>query len=58
MGEKVMVVDIGREYLLGWEAIGEWIILYVFLATQLLYNAVILRQVYRTCEAQRNEARA
>lgn len=48
MGEKVMVDEIGREYLLGWEVVGEWIILYVFLAIQLLYNVVILRRVYRT----------
>jgi len=58
MGEKVMVDEIGREYLLGWEVVGEWIILYVFLATQSLYNVVILRRVYRSCGAQRNEARA
>jgi hypothetical protein len=48
MGEKAMVDEIGREYLLGWEVVGEWIILYVFLAIQLLYNVVILRRVYRT----------
>ena len=29
-GEKVMVDEIGHEYLLGWEVVGEWIILYVF----------------------------
>ena len=58
MGEKVMVDEIGREYMLGWEVVGEWIILYAFLATQLLYNVVILRQVYRTCEAQRSESKA
>lgn len=47
-GEKAMVDEIGREYLLGWEVVGEWIILYVFLAIQLLYNIVILRWLYRT----------
>lgn len=57
MGEKVMVDEIGREYLLGWEVVGEWIILYVFLATQLLYNIVILWQVYRACKAQHSEVR-
>jgi hypothetical protein len=57
-GEKVMVDEIGREYLLGWEVVGEWIILYVFLVIQLLYNVVILRRVYRTYLAQRSEARA
>jgi hypothetical protein len=58
VGEKAMVDEIGRECLLGWEVIGEWIILYVFLAIQLLYNVVILRRVYRTFVAQRSEARA
>jgi hypothetical protein len=58
VGEKVMVDEIGREYLLGWEVVGEWIILYVFLAIQLLYNVVILRQVYRACVDQGSEARA
>jgi hypothetical protein len=56
MGEKVMVDEIGREYILGWEVVGEWIILYVFLAVQLLYNAVILRRLYRACAVQRREA--
>jgi hypothetical protein len=48
-GEKVMADEIGREYLLGWEVTGEWIILYVFLTIQLLYNVIILRRVYRVC---------
>jgi hypothetical protein len=58
VGEKAMVDEIGHEYLLGWEVVGEWIILYVFLAIQLLYNIVILRRVYRTYAAQRSETRA
>jgi len=58
VGEKVMVDEIGREYLLGWEVVGEWIILYVFLAIQLFYNVVILRRVYRASAAQRTETRA
>jgi hypothetical protein len=49
VGEKVMVDEIGREYLLGWEVVGEWVILYVFLTIQLLYNFIILRRVYRVC---------
>jgi hypothetical protein len=49
VGEKVMVDEIGREYLLGWEVVGEWVILYVFLTIQLLYNIIILRRVYRVC---------
>jgi hypothetical protein len=49
LGEKVMVDEIGREYGLGWEVVGEWIILYVFLAIQFFYNIVILRRLYRAC---------
>ncbi len=47
LGEKTMVDEIGREYLLGWEVTGEWIILYVFLAIQLLYNTLIILKLYR-----------
>lgn len=43
IGEKTMIDEIGREYLLGWETLGEWIILYVFLAIQLFYNITILK---------------
>jgi hypothetical protein len=46
IGEKAMVDEIGREYLLGWEVLGEWIILYTFLTTQLIYNIVILLQLF------------
>lgn len=46
-GEKVMADEISREYLLGSEVVGEWIILYVCLAIQLLYNILILRWVHR-----------
>lgn len=41
-GAKVMADEIGREYLLGWEVTGEWIILYVFLTVHLVYNLLIL----------------
>ena len=58
VGEKVMIDEIGREYLLGWEVAGEWIILYACLAIQLLYNIVILRLVYRTGVSQPSEAKA
>ncbi len=56
-GEKIMVDEIGREHLLGWEVAGEWIILYVFLAIQLLYNIVILQRVYRAGKAPLSETR-
>ena len=55
-GDKVMVDEIGREYMLGWEVVGEWIILYVFLAIQLLYNVIILRRVHRAYLTGRSEA--
>jgi hypothetical protein len=43
IGEKTMADEIGREYSLGWETLGEWIILYVFLAIQLFYNFRIIK---------------
>ncbi|MGD9125345.1 MAG: hypothetical protein PVG60_09640 [Desulfarculaceae bacterium] len=58
LGEKAMVDEIGREYPLGWEVLGEWIILYVFLAIQLVYNVLILRRAYRSRLARRSEAKA
>lgn len=58
MGDKVMVDEIGRELFLGWEVKGECIILYVFLATQLLYNVIILRWVYRGFDGQHSKAMA
>jgi hypothetical protein len=40
-GEKVMIDEIARETRLGWETLGEWIILYGFFTTQLFYCAYI-----------------
>lgn len=57
VGEKAMVDEIGRECLLGWEVVGEWIILYVFLAIQLFYNVVILRRVHRARISRRGPDR-
>lgn len=48
LGEKVMIDEIGREYLLGWEVLGEWIILYAFLTTQLVYNLLVLLRLFRS----------
>jgi hypothetical protein len=42
IGEKTMLDEIGRETLMGWETLGEWIILYIFLFVQLLYNSSII----------------
>jgi len=53
-----MIDEIGREYLLGWEVLGEWIILYVFLTTQLIYNLVILLQLFRIYHARYSEGKA
>ncbi|MFC1554554.1 hypothetical protein ACFL7D_07970 [candidate division KSB1 bacterium] len=46
-GEKVMFDEIGNEYILGWETSGEWIILYGFLFTQLVYHSVFIYQILR-----------
>ena len=53
-----MVDEIGREYQLGREVSGEWILLYLFLVIQLLYNLVILRRLYHACKVQRITAEA
>ncbi|MFH1428855.1 MAG: hypothetical protein ABIH39_03825 [Candidatus Margulisiibacteriota bacterium] len=42
-GEKVMIDEIGRESILGWETSGECIILYSFFTVQLFYNIYIMR---------------
>ena len=54
VGEKAMVDEIGREYLLGWEVLGEWVILYTFLTTQLIYNLVVLLQLFRAYRDRRS----
>lgn len=41
-GDKVLVDEIAREIRLGWEVTGEWVILYLFLSIQLIYNFLIL----------------
>ena len=58
VGEKAMLDEIGREYQFESEVVGEWIALYVGLAIQLLYNGVILWQLYRSFEAKHSEAKA
>ena len=58
LGEKVMVDEIAREYRLGWEVLGEWIILYVLLTTQLIYNLVILLQLLRANRERRSADKA
>ena len=47
LADKVMIDEIGREYLVGWEVLGEWIMLYGFLTTQLVYNLVVLLALFR-----------
>lgn len=47
-GAKVMADEIGREYAIGWEVLGEWIILYIFLSVQLFYNILILFKLFHT----------
>jgi len=58
IGEKTMVDEIGREYLIGWEVLGEWIILYVFLTIQLIYNLVVLLKLFRVYNARFIEGKA
>jgi len=47
-GEKVMLDEIARETRLGWETAGEWVILYGFLTTQLLYNVFMMFHITRS----------
>ena len=47
IGDKVLIDEIGRECLLGWEVLGEWIILYLFLTTQLIYSLFVFRRLLR-----------
>jgi hypothetical protein len=45
---KVIVDEIGRESLLGWETLGEWLILYGMLTIQLAYNLTFIVQLLRS----------
>ena len=42
LGEKVMLDEIGHEYLSDWSITGEWVILYILFIIQLIYNSIIL----------------
>ena len=42
VGEKVMIDEIAREWRMGWERTGEWVILYGFFLVQLGFNLFIL----------------
>jgi hypothetical protein len=44
-GAKVMVDEIGRETLLGWETIGEWILLYTCLTVQLTFIIIAIARL-------------
>lgn len=41
--DKVMIDEIGKEYLQYKEFIGEWVILYLSLSVQFLYNIFVIR---------------
>jgi len=45
--DKVMVDEIRREIRLGWETLGEWIILYCMLVIQLTYNVIFVLQALK-----------
>jgi len=51
VGEKVMLDEIGRELILGWETKGEWTILYILFVTQMIYNLVIFFKLKRLTTA-------
>jgi hypothetical protein len=56
--DKVMVDEIAREYRLGWEVLGEWIILYALLTIQLMYNVVVLLRLFRVYQDPRSAGNA
>jgi len=47
IGEKVMLDEIGREMRIGWETLGEWIILYILFLIQLIYSIIIIIKTKR-----------
>ena len=47
IGEKVMLDEIGREMRIGWETLGEWIILYILFLIQLIYSIIIIFKTKR-----------
>jgi hypothetical protein len=55
IGEKAMMDEIGRESRLGLGVRGEWIALYVGLTIQLIYNLVILSQLFRVYRTNRHD---
>jgi hypothetical protein len=48
MGDKVLLDEIGRETRLGWETLGEWIILYILLTVQLVFCIAVAVRVLRS----------
>ena len=46
-GVKVMADEIGREMLLGWETLGELIILHILLVIELFYSLLVLFKLTR-----------
>jgi hypothetical protein len=54
MISKVMADEISREYLLGWETLGEWIILYLCFFIQFFYNIFIFILLRRPFPPQRS----
>ncbi|MBN1272983.1 MAG: hypothetical protein JXB26_12005 [Candidatus Aminicenantes bacterium] len=54
IGEKTMIDEIGRELKLGWETLGEMLILNVMLVLQLFYSFVILFSLAKASEDKAN----
>jgi hypothetical protein len=55
VGDKALVDEISHEYSLGSEASGEWIVLYVCFAIQLLYNIIVMRKLHAVYMTQRSQ---
>ena len=55
IGEKVMIDEIAREWQMGWETTGEWVILYFFLTIQLGFTLYMLDMFRRKVEPARSD---
>ncbi len=56
MVTKVMADEISREYRLGWETLGEWIILYECFFLQFFYNIFIFALLRRPSPPQKAQS--
>lgn len=54
-GEKTMIDEIGKQYLMNWNSQGEWAILYIFLSIQLTYNLLTLFKLIKSYQSRQLE---